>query len=94
MHLFPHKIKHKKIHRKQLKKTSRIRSAFTYKKNTIRLITRQSGSIHSKQLEAVRTYLSKKFKIISRFHNGIFPDLPVTSKPTAMRMGKGKGEPV
>jgi large subunit ribosomal protein L16 len=91
MLLFPRKIKHKKIQRVQLKKITRLQPVFTYKKKPIRLISTTGALLESKQLEAIRKYLSKRFKGISKFYNGVFTDLPATSKPTAMRMGKGKG---
>lgn len=87
----PNQTKYKKINRKQINKITRVQSAFTYKKKVVKLISLESGQITPKQLEALRTYLAKKFKTISKFHNGVCPDLPVTAKPLAIRMGKGKG---
>lgn len=51
----------------------------------------QSGRISAKQLEAVRKLILKKLKSKTKVWIRIFPYLPVTAKPTEVRMGKGKG---
>lgn len=51
----------------------------------------QSGRISALQLEAVRKLILKKLKSKSKLWIRIFPFLAVTSKPTEVRMGKGKG---
>lgn len=91
MLLFPRKLRYKKIHRKQLKKNTRIRSALIFQKSSSRLICNTSSLIKSRQIEATRKSLSRIFKNKSKLYTYIFPDLPLTAKPTAMRMGKGKG---
>lgn len=52
----------------------------------------ESGIINSRQLEAARQAIARKTKRKSKIWIKIFPDLPVTSKPTGVRMGKGKGK--
>lgn len=87
----PRKLRYKKVHRKQLKKINRIRTVLTYQKQPIKLICTRSSTLTAKQLEATRKNLSRKLKLISKLYMYVFPDLPLTAKPTAMRMGKGKG---
>lgn len=87
----PRKLRYKKIHRKQLKKLNRIRTVLTYQKQPAKLICTTSSIITAKQIEATRKNLSRKLKLISKLYLYVFPDLPLTAKPTAMRMGKGKG---
>lgn len=52
----------------------------------------ESGIINSKQIEAARQAISRKTKRKAKIWIKIFPDLPITSKPTGVRMGKGKGQ--
>lgn len=47
--------------------------------------------ISARQIEAARRALTRHMKRQGRVWIRIFPDLPVTAKPTEVRMGKGKG---
>ncbi|MBL4645251.1 MAG: 50S ribosomal protein L16 [Hyphomicrobiales bacterium] len=49
--------------------------------------------ITARQIEAARRAMTRYMKRAGRVWIRIFPDLPVTSKPTEVRMGKGKGSP-
>ena len=51
----------------------------------------ESSRITSRQLEAARRAITRKMKREGRVWVQIFPHIPVTAKPTAVRMGKGKG---
>ncbi|MDO5642436.1 MAG: 50S ribosomal protein L16, partial [Paracoccus sp. (in: a-proteobacteria)] len=43
------------------------------------------------QIEAARRAITRHMKRQGRVWIRIFPDVPVSSKPTEVRMGKGKG---
>ena len=47
--------------------------------------------VTARQIEAARRAITRHMKRAGRVWIRIFPDLPVTSKPTEVRMGKGKG---
>lgn len=47
--------------------------------------------ITARQIEAARRAMTRHMKRQGRVWIRIFPDLPVTAKPTEVRMGKGKG---
>ena len=47
--------------------------------------------ITARQIEAARRALTRHMKRAGRVWIRVFPDVPVTSKPTEVRMGKGKG---
>jgi large subunit ribosomal protein L16 len=47
--------------------------------------------ITARQIEAARRALTRHMKRQGRVWIRIFPDVPITSKPTEVRMGKGKG---
>ncbi|MCZ2328126.1 50S ribosomal protein L16 [Bartonella sp. F02] len=47
--------------------------------------------VTARQIEAARRAITRYMRRSGRVWIRIFPDLPVTSKPTEVRMGKGKG---
>ena len=49
--------------------------------------------ITARQIEAARRAITRQMKRQGRVWIRIFPDVPVSSKPTEVRMGKGKGSP-
>ncbi len=49
--------------------------------------------ITARQIEAARRAITREMKRQGRVWIRIFPDVPVTSKPTEVRMGSGKGAP-
>ncbi|HWJ86549.1 MAG TPA: 50S ribosomal protein L16 [Pelagibacterium sp.] len=49
--------------------------------------------ISARQIEAARRAMTRYMKRAGRVWIRVFPDLPVSSKPTEVRMGKGKGAP-
>ncbi len=49
--------------------------------------------ITARQIEAARRAIQRHVKRQGRLWIRIFPDVPVSSKPAEVRMGKGKGNP-
>jgi len=49
------------------------------------------GRITARQIEAARRAMTRHVKRGGKIWIRIFPDVPVTSKPLEVRMGKGKG---
>ena len=47
--------------------------------------------ITARQIEAARRAITRHIRRAGRLWIRIFPDVPVSSKPTEVRMGKGKG---
>jgi large subunit ribosomal protein L16 len=89
MFLQPRKTKYKKLRKGKLKK-------FEFKSNTVRfgdlgLKSEVAGLITARQIEAARRAITRKIKRKGKIWVCIFPDLPITAKPTESRMGKGKG---
>ena len=88
MFLQPRKTKYKKTRKGRLKKLE-------FKANTIRfgefgLKSQMAGVISARQIEAARRTIARKIKRKGKIWICIFPDLPITAKPTESRMGKGK----
>lgn len=89
MFLQPKKTKYKKARKGRLKKLE-------FKSNTIRfgevgLKAEVSGMITARQIESARRAIARKVKRKGKIWICVFPDLPITAKPTESRMGKGKG---
>ena len=51
------------------------------------------GRINARQIEACRRAITRHIKRAGRIWIRVFPDVPVSKKPTEVRMGKGKGSP-
>jgi large subunit ribosomal protein L16 len=49
--------------------------------------------VTARQIEAARRAITHHMKRVGRVWVTIFPDVPVSKKPTEIRMGKGKGMP-
>jgi large subunit ribosomal protein L16 len=57
------------------------------------LKTLDSGWLTSRQIEASRIAMTRFIKRGGKIWIRVFPDKPITKKPTEVRMGKGKGSP-
>jgi large subunit ribosomal protein L16 len=86
----PKQIKYKKTRKGKLSKYEFKTN--TLKFGTIGLKAIESGMVNAKQIEAARQAIVRKIKRKGKIWIRIFPDIPVTSKPTGIRMGKGKGQ--
>ena len=51
------------------------------------------GRITARQIEAARRAITRHIRRVGRVWIRIFPDVPVSTKPAEVRMGKGKGSP-
>jgi large subunit ribosomal protein L16 len=49
--------------------------------------------VTARQIEAARRAMTRHMKRSGRVWINIFPDIPISKKPTEVRMGKGKGMP-
>ena len=47
--------------------------------------------VNAREIEAARRAITREMKRQGRVWIRVFPDVPVTAKPTEVRMGKGKG---
>jgi large subunit ribosomal protein L16 len=55
------------------------------------LKAQEPARVTARQIEAARRAITRHMKRAGRVWIRIFPDVPVTKKPTEVRMGKGKG---
>lgn len=81
--------------RKQFK--GRIKGAakggFSLDFGTFGLKALEPERVTARQIEAARRAITRQMKRQGRVWIRVFPDVPVSSKPTEVRMGKGKGAP-
>jgi len=89
MLLQPKKSKYKKIQKKRLPKLEFKSNKLVF--GSIGLKAAESGTISAKQIESARQAITRKLKRKGKIWIKIFPFLPITVKPTEVRMGKGKG---
>lgn len=88
--LRPRQTKHRKTQK------GRINPFYEYKSNQIKFGTYglqalTMGRVTAAQIESGRRALTSSMKRKGKVWIRAFPDYPVTSKPTEVRMGKGKG---
>jgi large subunit ribosomal protein L16 len=55
------------------------------------LKAQEPARVTARQIEAARRAMTRHMKRAGRVWIRMFPDLPVSKKPTEVRMGKGKG---
>ena len=89
--LQPKKTKYRKAHKGRIKGIAT--SATTLNYGTFGLKAIEADRITARQIEAARVAMTRFMKRAGRVWVRIFPDVPVSKKPTEVRMGKGKGSP-
>jgi len=89
MFLQPKKTKYKKLRKGKLPNLEYKSTSLKF--GTIGLKAAESGTITAKQLESARQAITRKLKRKGKIWIRIFPNYPITKKPTEVRMGKGKG---
>ena len=89
--LQPKKTKYRKAHKGRIKGVAT--SATTLNYGTYGLKALEAERITARQIEAARVAMTRFMKRAGRVWVRIFPDVPVSKKPTEVRMGKGKGTP-
>ena len=89
MFLQPKRSKYKKVRRGTILKLEFKSNKLQF--GTIGLKAIESGAISSRQIESARQAINRKIKRKGKLWIRIFPTIPVTAKPTEVRMGKGKG---
>ena len=89
--LQPKRTKFRKMHKGRIHGEAKGGSTLNF--GSFGLKATQPERITARQIEAARRAMTRHMKRQGRVWIRIFPDLPVTSKPTEVRMGKGKGSP-
>ncbi|VAV90647.1 LSU ribosomal protein L16p (L10e) [hydrothermal vent metagenome] len=87
--LQPKKTKFRKMHKGRIKGMAKGGSALNFGSYGLKAL--EPDRITSRQIEATRRAITRHMKRTGRVWIRIFPDVPVSKKPTEVRMGKGKG---
>ena len=89
--LSPKKTKFRKQFKGRIHGNSKGNYGLTY--GSFGLKAMQPERITSRQIESARKAITRHLKRAGKMWIRIFPDVPVSKKPTEVRMGKGKGTP-
>ena len=87
--LLPKRVKHRKQHRGRM--TGRAMRGNKIAHGEYGLVALEPAWITNRQIEAARIAMTRYIKRGGQVWIQIFPDKPITEKPLAVRMGKGKG---
>lgn len=89
MLLYPKGLKYKKSRKGKLLKLEFRNNKLKF--GRIGIKAAKSGTITARQIEATRQTIVRRIKRKGKLWIRIFPNNPITAKPTEIRMGKGKG---
>jgi large subunit ribosomal protein L16 len=89
--LMPGKVKFRKQQRG--KRRGKAQSGCTVAFGDYGLKAMENCWITARQIEASRIAMTRFVKRGGKIWIRVFPDKPITKKPTEVRMGKGKGSP-
>ena len=87
--LQPKRTKYRKAFKGRIHGTAKGGTNLDY--GTFGLKAVEPERVTARQIEAARRAITRQMKRQGRVWIRIFPDVPVTAKPTEVRMGKGKG---
>jgi large subunit ribosomal protein L16 len=89
--LSPRRTKFRKLQKGTISNSPSQQTNILY--GNIALKALQPGRITARQIESARRAMVRKYQRKGRLWFRIFPDTPITAKPSEVRMGKGKGSP-
>jgi large subunit ribosomal protein L16 len=89
--LQPKRTKFRKMQKGRIKGVAK--GGYTLNFGAYGLKALEPERITARQIEAARRAMTRHMKRAGRVWIRIFPDVPVSKKPTEVRMGKGKGSP-
>ena len=87
--LQPKRTKFRKAHKGRIKGVAKGGSTLNFGSYGLKAL--EPERVTARQIEATRRAITRHMKRAGRVWIRIFPDVPVTKKPTEVRMGKGKG---
>jgi len=87
--LSPKRTKFRKLHKGRIHGEAKGGSDLNFGEYGLKAV--EPDRITARQIEAARRAMTRHMKRQGRVWIRIFPDVPVSKKPTEVRMGKGKG---
>ena len=88
--LQPKRTKFRKQHKGRIHGAAK--GGFTLNFGMYGLKAQEPDRVNARQIEAARRAITRHMKRAGRVWIRVFPDVPVSKKPTEVRMGKGKGK--
>ena len=89
--LSPKRTKYRKAHKGRIHGNAKAGTALNFGAFGLKAV--RPGRVTARQIEAARRAITRHLKRTGRVCIRIFPDVPVSTKPAEVRMGKGKGSP-
>ena len=89
--LQPKKVKHRKQQKGRMRGKAYRGSTLSF--GDYGLQATACARLTARQIEAARIAMTRHVKRGGKVWIRVFPDKPITKKPTEVRMGKGKGSP-
>ena len=89
--LQPTRSKYRKAHKGRIHGKATRASTLNYGAYGLKAL--QPERVLGKQIEAARVALTRYMQRTGKVWSRVFPNIPVSKKPTEVRMGKGKGSP-
>lgn len=89
--LQPKRTKFRKAHKGRIHGNAKGGTTLTFGAYGLKAL--EPDRVTARQIEAARRAMTRHMKRAGRVWIRIFPDVPVSKKPTEVRMGKGKGTP-
>jgi len=89
--LLPKRVKHRKVQRGRRRGKAYRGSELNFGEYGLKAT--ECAWLTNRQIEAARIAITRYVKRGGKLWINIFPDKPLTVKPTETRMGKGKGNP-
>ncbi len=89
--LQPKRTKFRKAHKGRIHGNAKGGTALNF--GAYGLKAQAPARVTARQIEAARRAITRHMKRQGRVWIRVFPDVPVSKKPTEVRMGKGKGSP-
>ena len=89
--LSPKRTKFRKQHKGRVKGMAKGGTDLNFGAYGLKAVT--PARVTARQIEAARRAITRHIRRQGRVWIRIFPDVPVSTKPAEVRMGKGKGSP-
>ena len=89
--LSPKRTKFRKAHKGRIRGLAKGGTQLNFGSYGLKAVS--PGRVTARQIEAARRAITRHLRRTGRVWIRIFPDVPVSSKPAEVRMGKGKGTP-
>ena len=89
--LSPKRTKFRKAHKGRIHGNAKGGTLLNFGSYGLKAVTPER--VTARQIEAARRAITRHLRRAGRVWIRVFPDVPVSSKPAEVRMGKGKGSP-